>query len=429
MFLPSDYLIKQGFIIICGSLNRFPMRRVFSYFCFLIAGISFNSTSFSQPFPLLENLQTAISHLINTTKPSIVTITSQSKSSFLVEKNEGISSLLKEDQENKKNDLWMVGSGIIYSPDGYIITKSSVLWGFEKIKVTLFDKTDYEAEYIGSEESTGLAVLKIDAEQLTPVNMTDSDNTPIYALALVLGNSLGLSPYASFGIINGKTNQQQFIISAALNPGSASAGVFNLRGELMGIISAQIEADAWTMGPALAENSRQNGIVLASNQIRHVADGIIKMHHEQKGWLGVDIFVDSLASGKIVISNIIEDSPADRSGLKKGDWILKYNESLLKDVDQFASLIEQSKPGRTVSLDFIRNNRQLKVFPQIAVKRSANFSTDKPGKISARVQTTQTEIPQPIIISPERFNQMNLWMRQMENELNRLKAQVREHQP
>ncbi|MBC8182966.1 trypsin-like peptidase domain-containing protein [candidate division KSB1 bacterium] len=406
------------------------MKKVIPYFLIFIIGTFLSSAGFSQPFPVLEKLQSEISGLITTVKYSIVTISSQSTRSYVVDKNEGLKSLFWDEQEEKKNDVWVVGSGIIYNENGYIITKSSMLAGFEKIKVTLFDKTDYYAIYIGTDELSGLAILKIDASDLTPVHIGNSDDVPLYSLAMVLGNSMGISPYASFGIINGKTEQGQFIISAPLNPGSTGAGVFNLCGEWVGIVSAQLDTDVWMMGPTYVNNAQQNGIVFSSNLVRDIADEIIKMQHEQKGWLGIDILADSLEKGKIVISNVIKDSPANRSGLKKRDRLLKYNDSILKSTVQLASLIEQTKPGKTVSIDFVRNSRSLKVFPQIARKRPGNFTPKKPGKISSQKQNPQSPslVQQPVILSPERFNQINMRMKQMEKEINRLKSQVKEYQ-
>lgn len=406
------------------------MKSITSYFLMFIFGTFLCSTGISQPFQLLENLQTEISELITTAKYSIVTVSSQSKSSYVIDKNEGIRSLFWDDQEEKQNDLWVVGSGIIYNENGYIITKSSMLAGFEKIKVTLFDGSDYDAKYIGTDEVTGLAMLKIDAKNLTAVCLGNSDIVPLYSLTMVLGNSMGISPYASFGIINGKTKQGQFIISATLNPGSTGAGVFNLRGELVGVVSAQLDTDVWMMGPTYMENSRQNGIALTSNLVRQITDKIILMQSEQKGWLGIDINADSLVKGKIIVNNIIPNSPADHSGLKTGDWLLKFNESILRSLDQFASLLEKTKPGKTVSIDFIRNKRSLKVFPQIAHKRPGGFNTNKPAKITPQTSDLQSQAQnqQAIILSSERLNQINLRMKQMENEIKRLRAQVKEYQ-
>jgi len=406
------------------------MKKVIPYFLTIIFGTFLSSTSQSQPFQMLEKLQSEISELIAITKYSIVTISSQSKRSYMVDKSEGIKSLFWDELEEKKNDVWVIGSGIIYNEDGYIITKSSMLAGFEKIKVTLFDKTDYDAFYIGTDELSGLAILKIEASNLTPVYIGNSDDLPLYSLTMVLGNSMGISPYASFGIINGKTDQEQFIISAHLNPGSTGAGVFNLSGELVGVVSAQLDPNVWMMGPTNVNSAQQNGVVFSSNQVRRIADEIIKMQHEQKGWLGIDILSDSLEKGKIVISNVRKDSPAERCGLKKGDWLQKYNDSILKSTTQLASLIEQTKPGKTVSIDFVRNSRSLKVFPQIARKLPGNFNSKKPENISSQKQNPQSSslVQQPVILSPERFNQMNLRMMQMEKEINRLKSQVREYQ-
>jgi S1-C subfamily serine protease len=406
------------------------MKKLIPYFLTAIFGTFLSSNSHSQPFQMLEKFQSEISELITITKNSIVTISSQSKRSYIVDKSEGIKSLFWDDLEEKKNDIWVVGSGIIYNEDGYIITKSSMLAGFEKIKVTLFDKTEYDALYIGTDELSGLAILKIKASDLSPVHIGNSKDLPVYSLTMVLGNSMGISPYASFGIINRKTDQGQFIISAPLNPGSTGAGVFNLRGEFVGIVSAQLDPNVWGMGLTDVNNTQQNGIVFSSNQVRRIADEIIKMQHEQKGWLGIDILSDSLEKGKIIISNVRKDSPAQRCGLKNGDWLQKYNESILKSTTQLASLIEQTKPGKTVSIDFLRKSRSLKVFPQIARKQPGNFNSKKPENISSQKQTPQSPslVQQPVILSPERINQMNLRMMQMEKEIIRLKSQVREYQ-
>jgi len=406
------------------------MKKIALFFLILLFETFSNSEVISQPFQLLENLQSEISDLITTAKHSIVTVSSQSTNSYLINKTEGIKSIFWDDHEEKKKDLWVVGSGIIYNEDGYIITKSSMLAGFEKIKVTLFNKKDYEAQYIGTDEITGLAILKIDADDLIPVKLGNSNIVSLYSLTMVLGNSMGISPYASFGIINGKTNQGQFIISAPLNPGSTGAGLFNLSGELIGIISAQLDSDSWMTATTYSGNPQQNGIALTSNMVSKITDKIMLMQHEKKGWLGVDLNADSLSKGKIVIKNVIPNSPAYRSGLKIGDWLLKYNDSILRSSHQFASLLENTKPGKTVSIDFIRDNRPLKIFPQIAYKKPGGFNTNKPTKATSQIPGLHSQFrdQQSILLSPERLNNLNYRIEQLENEIKKLKSQIKEHQ-
>ncbi|HDP98327.1 MAG TPA: PDZ domain-containing protein, partial [bacterium] len=311
-----------------------------STFSFVICAaiVFFISNGYSQkPSPLLE-LQSELSRLINHAKHSIVTVNSKTTRSYTIDKSSGIISLFWNNTEEKKDQLKIVGSGIIYNKNGYIITKSSTLANFEEIFVITCDSTEYAAEYIGTDELTGLSIIKIDAQKLKPATFGDSDNTPMYSMILVVGNSMGISPFASFGIVNSVSEQGMFVISAAINPGSNGAGAFNINGELIGIVSAQLFPDAFTMGPAFFNYSSQNAIILTSNQIRSIAAEIIKAHHEQKGWLGIDINIDSLVSGKIVISKVIPGSPAHRAGLKPGDWLLKYNNNFLKDLDEFAHL-------------------------------------------------------------------------------------------
>ncbi|MCD4664007.1 MAG: S1C family serine protease, partial [Bacteroidales bacterium] len=113
------------------------MKKVTSISCTFIFLVVVYSTGLSQTSRLLENLQSEISELINIVKYSIVTISSQSTHNYVVEKNDGITSIFGSNLEEKKDDLWIIGSGIIYNADGYIITKSSLLTDFEKIKVTL----------------------------------------------------------------------------------------------------------------------------------------------------------------------------------------------------------------------------------------------------------------------------------------------------
>ncbi len=382
----------------------------------------------SQPRRLIGQLQTEIFDLVNQTKQSIVTVSSKSTRPYIVEKSNGLKSLFWDEREEKKDNLWIVGSGIVYNEDGFIITKSSMLANFEEIKVTLYNKTSYNATYIGTDEKTGLAILKIDADSLKPVQLGNSDNVSIYSIGMVLGNSMGISPFASFGIVNGITEEGLFIVSAPINPGCSGAGIFNLNGELIGIISAQLQSDIWLDGPGFVDYSNQNGLAFTSNQIRYILDEIIKMHYEQKGWLGISIHQDSLVQGKIVVNSVIPGSPAQKCGLKKNDWLLKYNENYIASLERFAKQIEQTKPGTTVSIDFIRDDRTLKVFPEIARKQPDHFNPNKPRNILTDALNYNYEKQRPyqphIIISPARFNQIKSRMIDMEDEIESLKARL-----
>lgn len=324
----------------------------------------------------------------------------------------------------------MVGSGIIYNEAGYIITKSSLLNDFEKIKVILSDNSEYEARYIGTDERTRLAILKIDVEDLSPAKIGNSTDVKLHSLVMVLGNSMGISPFASFGLINGFTDSGLFILSAPINPGNTGSPVINSRGEIIGIITAQMDADISMMGPAFLDYSNQSGIALPINEVVQLADEIIRMQQEKKGWLGISFNDDSLAHHKLVLDVVVAGSPAEKAGLKRGDQILKVNETYLHNTDIVGDIIEKTSPGQLVSINFIRENRQLNTFARMESKRPNGFSIHKPRQqYHDLINPIKTKpIQSPIILSPEKFQEINSRMLQMETEIQDLKTRLSKYQ-
>ncbi len=391
--------------------------------------VTFVTNLFSQKSHVLESLQTEILQLIHQAKYSVVTISAKSSHSFIINK-EGPFSFLKNDREEKEDNLWTVGSGIIYNEDGYIITRSSILADFDEIKVTLCDETECEAEYIGTDEKTGLAILKIDGKNLGPIRKGNSDEIPLYSMVLVLGNSMGISPFASFGLINGYTRDGKFILSTPINPGNIGGPVFNLKGEIIGIITAQLDTDVLMLGPSFLDYSHPAGIAIPINQVCLRTEEIIKMHLTQKNWLGIQFDPDSLKKDKLILKNVIPGSPAARVGLKKGDQLIKYNETDLANIQIVGNLIEQTKPGTSVSINFIRNSRPLKVFPLIERKWPKGFNPHKPRHLLPSLinENIDMSIQFPVILSPERFQQINSRMIQMENEIRSLKSHLEKYQ-
>lgn len=382
---------------------------------------------YPQGSPTLETLQNDISRLIHSIKHSVVTVSAKSSQSYIIGKDNGLLSFFKKDHEEKKDSFWTVGSGIVYNNEGYIITRSSILADFKEIKVTLCNGKIFDAEYIGTDEKTGLAVLKIEDDNLVSSQVGDSDQVSLYSLVMVLGNSIGISPFASFGLINGYTDDRKFILSASINPGNIGGAVFNLKGEIIGIVTAQVEAEISMMGPNYLDYSQQSSIAIPINQVARMIDQVILMHHQQKNWLGIVFEEDSLKKNKFVLKSVIPGSPADRVGLRSGDQLVKYNESTIYNLDVLRQLIEQTKPGTNVSINFIRSNRSLKVIPLIEQKWPVGFNPHKPRRLSPVMMNpiNKATLNSPITISPQKFQEIHSRMIQMENEIQSLKNQIR----
>lgn len=382
---------------------------------------------FSQNSPALESLQTEISQLIHLVKHTVVTVSAKCSHSYIIDKDNGLLSLFKNNHEEKKDNFWTVGSGIIYNQEGYIITRSSILADFEEIKITSYDDKTFDSEYIGTDESTGLAILKIEEENLESTRIGNSDEVSLYSLVMVLGNSIGISPSASFGLVNGYTDDEQFILSASINPGNIGGAVFNLKGEIVGIITAKVEAEISMMGPGYWDYSQQSSIAIPINKVAQMIERVILMHHQQKNWLGIIFEEDSLKKNKLILKSVIPGSPAARVGLNAGDQLVKYNESDLSDLAVFLKLIGQTKPGTTVSINFIRNDRALKVIPLIEQKWPIGFNPHRPRHLSPIMMRPNNKamISYPITISPDKFQEIHSRMIQMESEIRSLKSQIK----
>ncbi len=386
----------------------------------------FGSNLFSQKTPTLNNLQAEICQLIKIAKHSVVTVSAKSTHSYTIDKEKGLFSLFKDNHEEKQDNYWAVGSGIVYNQDGYIITRSSILADFETIKVTLCDGTKYDAEYIGTDEMTGLAILKIEGRNLEPTRIGNSDHVLLNSLVMVLGNSMGISPFTSFGLVSGYTEEGLFILSASINPGNVGGAVFNLNGEIVGIISARVEAGISWIGSNHVDYSRQNSIAIPMNQVTDMLNTVIKLHHEPANWLGIVLDTDSLIHNKLIVTQVIAGSPAERVSLTKGDRLVKYNETDLTSDEILKGLIDQTQPGTSVSMNFIRHNRALKVFPRIEKKWPEGFNTNPPRQLTQKLinENIKTPILSPVILSPAKFQEINDKMIRMEEDLRNLKSQI-----
>ncbi|MFQ6110196.1 MAG: S1C family serine protease, partial [Candidatus Aminicenantales bacterium] len=283
-------------------------------------------SSFSAGFAvqdLLTSLEKEVTKLIEQAKPAVVSISSKSFREYVIVKDSGLMSLFGEKREKRTVTYKNVGSGIIISEAGYIITKGSVVRGLEDIEVTLVDGREFPAELIDIDEATDIAVIRIDGDNLVPAKLGNSDAIEAGSWIVIIGNSLGLSPAVSFGLVNGIREDGMIHVSATISPGNSGCPIFDTKGEVVGIITARINAGDPLYWPGFCEG----GLAFPVNKIKKIADSIIKKGKIRKGWLGVTIDHFREAGQDTVphITQIIPNGPAQRAGLRKGDVIIQYN--------------------------------------------------------------------------------------------------------
>jgi serine protease Do len=264
-----------------------------------------------------------------------------------------------------------LGSGVIISPDGYILTNNHVIREAEEISV-LLDKKEYKAKVIGTDSKTDLAVIRIDAKNLPVVKLGNSDALEVGEWVLAIGNpfSLQLQHSVTAGIVSGKSrtnvgigdiDYEDFIqTDAAINPGNSGGALVNLRGELVGINTA-IVANSWGGG------NLGIGFAIPINLAKQIMEQLIAGGKVVRGWLGVSIQTANEEMAKelnlpstdgALVSDVIPKSPADAAGINDGDFIVEFDGKKIYDSNQLMHLIAGYKPGARAMLKLFRNGRE-----------------------------------------------------------------------
>lgn len=369
------------------------MTKNFNYVLFICCFVFFPCQVYSfSPPGVLEELQQEMKHILEVSGPSVVTISVLSSHSYQISKDSGILPFFK-DTEKKVLSYKNICSGLIYNKDGFIITKSHFNDAAATIRVTLHDSSEYTPEYIGYDEVTGLAVLKINADNVKPAKIGHSKNVEAGNWATIVGNSMGVSPSVSLGIISKIYRDELFEISATINPGNSGSPVFDIEGNVIGIVVAQAYH---TNGARISNMFNDGGVALPISKVCYVVENIIEDFKEQHPWLGIQVIPDSTNANNLVLNHVIVNSPAAKAGLRIGDILVKYNNKRIKSPQHLGELIQNTIPGTVVPVSFTRNNSLLNVFVTVGVKprrfaRDSRMKRVKPGNYSYAAQAPGIE--------------------------------------
>jgi serine protease Do len=256
-----------------------------------------------------------------------------------------------------------MGSGVIISPDGYIVTNHHVIDEATVIKVALSDKREYTARVVGTDSKTDLAVLKIDQTGLPALPLADSSQVQVGDVVLAVGNPFGVGQAVSMGIVSatgrgglGIEDYEDFLqTDAAINPGNSGGPLVNAEGRLIGINTAIMSRSGGNQGV---------GFAIPINMARNITDQIIHSGKVSRAFLGVLIqpvtpdLAKAFKLGKpegALISNVNPNSPAERAGLKAGDVVTKINDRWVVDSRALQLIIGEMSPGRNVQLTIVRD--------------------------------------------------------------------------
>ena len=318
--------------------------------------------------------------LVEDNNASIVNISTVRKSNEKISNsqpqipNEELNDFLKKffgdkgfENPNKKSPrkAQSLGSGFVYSSDGFIITNHHVIADAEQIIVKLNDKRELEAKLIGSDPSSDIALLKINVKNLKPVKIGNSENLKVGQWVLAIGSPFGFESTVTAGIVSAigrslpNDNYVPFIqTDVAINPGNSGGPLFNLDGEVVGINAQIFSRSGGFMGLSFA---------IPMDVAENVIQQLKKSGKVSRGWLGVYIqeVTNNLAKSfgmkkpkGALISKVIPDGPASKSDLKVGDIILKFDGKDITTSSSLPPIVGNTKVGKNVKIEILRNGKK-----------------------------------------------------------------------
>ncbi len=274
-------------------------------------------------------------------------------------------------QQQREVPINALGSGVIISREGYIITNNHVVQNADTIAVTLSDGRKREAKLIGRDPNTDLAIVKIEPlPGMKYAEFGDSDSCRVGQWVIAIGAPRGLDWTVTAGIISAKnrktgilgpTGYEDFIqTDAAINPGNSGGPLINLQGKVIGINSLIVSA---------SQGSEGLGFAIPANMAKAISESLITGGKVIRGYMGVQIqdvtpeMAKSLKLGRdfkgVIISDLVENGPAAKAGLEQGDIILTFDKKKVEDVSQLRNMVAQTPPGKQVEVTVLRDKKRL----------------------------------------------------------------------
>jgi serine protease Do len=339
---------------------------------------------------VLQRLDEEYTKVANAVVPSVVSITTTKTVSrrMPIDPLELFFGRRFSDENPAQQKVTSLGSGVIVSKEGHIVTNNHVLNGTDDVTVQLSDGRQAKAKIVGSDGQIDLAVLKIDLENLTPLPIGDSDKVRVGQIVMAIGNPFGLDESVSQGIISAKDrramNDSQvefFQTDTAINPGNSGGPLVNIRGEVIGINTAIYSESGGNQGI---------GFAIPSNVVRSAMNSIIGKGRVVRGYLGVGIqpvtmdiaeqFKLNSARGALV-TDVTPGSPAEKAGIIRGDVIRKVNGYEVKDTVALVNRIAETEIGSNLTIDLVRDGAAKTVTAQVV---------EQPADLVARLNRNQS---------------------------------------
>jgi serine protease DegQ len=277
-----------------------------------------------------------------------------------------------------------LGSGVIVSSEGYILTNYHVVESADEIEVALADGRKVSAKTIGADPETDIAVLKIKLENVPAITFGNTDQVKVGDIVLAIGNPFGVGQTVTMGIISalgrnrlGINTFENFIqTDAAINPGNSGGALVDVQGNLIGLNSAIYSRSGGSLGI---------GFAIPVSTVKQMMEQIIKNGGVTRGWIGVEVqditpeIADSfkLMNAKgVLISGVLRNGPADQAGIKPGDILMAINEKEITDSAKMLDMVSSLTPGQTAHLRILRSQKKIELEANVGKRPKLQKSSE-----------------------------------------------------
>jgi serine protease Do len=376
----KKWYVMIGILIVAALASLYIKGRLVGREATLTqGGAKPRSISFDRGLP-------SLSGLVKDTKPSVVNISTTTvvKGSDLPGRlgnpfkdffgNDELFDKFFHDEPGREFKQKSLGSGVIIDKEGYILTNNHVVEKASSIRVKMSDGKEYDAKIIGKDAKTDIALIKVNVNNSLPVAaLGDSDQLEVGDWVLAIGNPYGLDHTVTAGIVSAKGRvigqgpYDDFIqTDASINPGNSGGPLFNLRGEVIGI------------NTAIISGGQGIGFAIPINMAKALLPQLKSRGKVVRGWLGVVIqkVTPELAksfglkeSEGALVSDVLENSPASKGGIKRGDVIVSFDDKRIKEMDQLPRIVAATVVGKSVKVGLIRDGKPLEIEVTVAEGR------------------------------------------------------------
>lgn len=353
---------------------------------------------------LLTAFESEIAALIQTAQPSVVTVLAKKEGA----ENKSLFNFFNEGTAAENE--FTVGTGLIISSDGFLLTKDSIIRNAASIDVALDNNTSYRVEWIARDSTRGIAVLKVAALNLRPARFSMTDALRAGSLVTVIGNALGVPHAVSIGFVGAIQSDGLVQISANVDPGSNGSPVFDAHAHAIGIVMGRVGFDAF--GAGANSYFSNTALVHPFVDLLPFLRTVIEQYYAQHGWIGITVIMDATSSGHPRILRLVENGPGHKSGLQVGDTITHFNGQKVDSPRTLGLYVNQVKPETSVPIKVRRLTQELTFEIRIASRvrvalQELDFTASTRSELPRELTPQPSKIPPPSPDSPQnRINQL-----------------------